>query len=188
VILSVARLFPAKGQSELIRAFAEVKREMPEARLIIAGQDYPPGLGYSLTLKSLVAQLGLTDAIRFVGHRKDIPRLMAACQVFALPSFEEPFGLVFAEAMAMKRPVVAVNSGGAPEVVVHGRTGLLSRPGDVSELAAHLLALLRDPAMRMRMGDQGRHLVETRFNPERMAGDAAQVYASVDPTHRDGRR
>jgi glycosyltransferase involved in cell wall biosynthesis len=93
-----------------------------------------------------------------------------------LASFEEPFGLVFAEAMAMKRPVVALASGGAPEVVDHGGSGLLAAPKDVEMIAAHLLTLLRDPALRARMGEHGRRRVETMFAPRRFARDAAALY------------
>jgi len=105
-----------------------------------------------------------------------VPRLLAASDVFAMPSFEEPFGLVYAEAMAMKRPVVALDNGGTPEVVDHGKSGLLSSPDDLPALAANLLTLLRDPALRARMGEYGRKQVELRFSPDRMARDMAAVY------------
>src|SRR5206468_5991867 len=104
---------------------------------------------------------------------------MAACDVFALPSFEEPFGLVYAEAMAMKRPVVALGNGGTPEVVEHGKSGLLSSPGDDEALANNIITLLRDPDLRARMGEYGRRQVETRFAPARMARDMEQVYGEL---------
>ena len=89
-------------------------------------------------------------------QRSDIAELLAACDVFALPSFEEPFGLVFAEAMAMKRPVVALANGGTPEVVEHGKCGLLSPPGDIDALAANLIRLLDNPELRTQFGEHGR--------------------------------
>jgi glycosyltransferase involved in cell wall biosynthesis len=104
---------------------------------------------------------------------------MAAADVFAMPSLGEPFGLVYLEAMAMRRPVVALDHGGTPEVVEHGRTGLLAAPGDVNGLAKHLLQLVRDPALRARMGDLGRRTVEERFTARRMASDMAGVYSEV---------
>ena len=76
------------------------------------------------------------------------PSVMAAADVFAMPSHEEPFGLVFVEAMAMRRPVVALADSGTVEVVEHGRSGLLSTWGDVDQLAADLRTLLLDPALR----------------------------------------
>jgi len=96
---------------------------------------------------------------------------MAACDVFCMPSSEEPFGLVFAEALAMKRPVVAIADGGTLEVVEHGQSGLLAAAGDVDALAAHLLTLLGDADMRARMGEYGREQVGLRFSPDRQASD-----------------
>jgi glycosyltransferase involved in cell wall biosynthesis len=108
-----------------------------------------------------------------------MPALLAASDVFALASSEEPFGLVFAEAMAMKKPVVALNDGGTPEVVEHGTCGLLSQKGDLDALAANLVRLLRDRPLRLRMGEFGRRRVETRFGSDRLANDAARLYAAV---------
>jgi glycosyltransferase involved in cell wall biosynthesis len=180
MVLSAARLFRAKGLVELVRATARARREVPELRLVVVGEDYPPGNGHGRELRRLAGELGIGDEVLFCGYRKDMASLMAACDIFALPSFDEPFGLVYAEAMAMKRPVVALDAGGAPEVVEHDRSGLLARPGDVEDLTRHLVTLLRDRPLRNRMGEHGRRVVETRFTPERMARDAAQVYASLD--------
>jgi glycosyltransferase involved in cell wall biosynthesis len=115
----------------------------------------------------------------FTGGRRDVARVMAACDVFTLPSFEEPFGLVFLEAMAMARPVVAIDNGGAPEVVEHGRSGLLAPPWDIQALASNITALLRDPELRARLGNYGRSRVLDYFTAERMARDAAQAYEAV---------
>jgi glycosyltransferase involved in cell wall biosynthesis len=81
--------------------------------------------------------------------------------------------------MAMKRPVVALTNGGTPEVVEHGKCGLLSAPGDIDALAANLLRLLDDPALRTQFGEYGRSRVEEQFTPQRMASDFAAVYARM---------
>ena len=86
---------------------------------------------------------------------------------------------MFAEAMAMKRPVVALTNGGTPEVVEHGKCGLLSTPGDIDGLAANLLRLLGDPALRTQFGEYGRSRVEQHFTPQRMASDFAALYARM---------
>jgi glycosyltransferase involved in cell wall biosynthesis len=104
---------------------------------------------------------------------------MSACDVFAMPSFEEPFGLVFAEAMAMCRPVVAISSGGALEVVSDGETGLLSPPGDPDALAENLCRILGDRTLGLQMGRAGRRRVEKEFSPERLSSDFAQLYTSL---------
>ncbi len=179
LIVSVARLFHWKGHSELIRALAIVKREMPAVRLAIVGADYPEGSGTTRTLLALAHDHGVAENVIFTGQRPDIDQLLAACDVFALPSFEEPFGLVYAEAMAMQRPIVALRNGGTPEVVDHGKSGLLAAPGDIEELAAHLLTLLRSPELRAQFGEYGRRQVEARFSPARMVDDFAQLYSRL---------
>jgi glycosyltransferase involved in cell wall biosynthesis len=104
---------------------------------------------------------------------------MAACDVFTMPSLEEPFGLVYLEAMAMQRPVVSLDNGGTPEVVEHGLSGLLSPPRDIDALARNIVLLLRDPALRARMGAHGRSRVLEYFNVGRMAQDAGAAYEAV---------
>ena len=178
-IVSVARLFRGKGHFELLSALALVKRKYPNVRLAIVGADYPPDSGTTRMLKEHARELGIGENVLFTGQRSDVALLLAACDVFSLPSFEEPFGLVFAEAMAMKRPVVALNNGGTPEVVEHGKCGLLSAPGDIDGLAANLLLVLGDPALRTQLGEYGRSRVERHFTPQRMASDFAELYARM---------
>ena len=177
VLLTVCRLFPEKGPGLLINAFALARREEPQMRLLVVGQEMTPG--YAQELADLASRLEVDDAVEFLGRREDVSSLMAASDIYAMPSFEEPFGLVFAEAMAMQLPVVALDSGGTPEVVEHGATGLLSQPNDTEALARNLLTLVRDPALRARMGVAGRSLVEEKFTIDRMARDVAHVYSHL---------
>jgi glycosyltransferase involved in cell wall biosynthesis len=181
VLVCAARLFRGKGQDLVIRALPVVAREFPDVRLLIVGRDDRQAMRTSFTeeLKALAAELGVAQHVIFTGLRSDMPDVMAAADVFALPSDEEPFGLVFAEAMAMKKPVVAFDNGGTPEVVEDGRTGLLSAPGNIAAISANILTLLRDPALRARMGEAGRGVVEARFTAERMAADVGRVYGSL---------
>ncbi len=179
LIVSVARLFHWKGHFELLRALALVKREYPNVRLAIVGSDFPADSGTTHKLQEHARELGIGENIVFTGQRSDVSLLLAACDVFSLPSFQEPFGLVFAEAMAMKRPVVALTNGGTPEVVEHGKCGLLSPSGDIDALAANLLRLLRDPALRAQFGEYGRSRVEAHFTPQRLASDFAAHYARM---------
>jgi glycosyltransferase involved in cell wall biosynthesis len=178
VVASASRLFHWKGHAELIRAVAIVRRELPGVRLVIAGADYgfAGGTGHMAELQALARELGVAEHVIFTGHRTDMARILAAADVFAMASFEEPFGLVFAEAMAMKRPVVGLDSGGAPEVIDHGGSGFLAPRGDIPALAEHLANLLRDSALRARMGEHGRRRVEAKFSPSRFASDAGRLY------------
>jgi glycosyltransferase involved in cell wall biosynthesis len=180
LLATVSRLFSWKGHTELLKALAIVHQRVSNVRLLIVGEDDPrahPRQGaYSVELKALARELGLSDAVIFAGHRKDVPRILAACDVYAMPSFEEPFGMVFLEAMAMKKPVVALNNGGTPEVVQHGQSGLLSQPYVIEELAANILTLLHNPDLRRFMGERGRMRVAESFNPRRMATDCERIY------------
>jgi glycosyltransferase involved in cell wall biosynthesis len=179
LIVSIARLFRSKGHFELLSALALVKRKYSNVRLAVVGSDYPADSGTTQMLDEHARELGVRENVVFTGQRSDIALLLAACDIFSLPSFEEPFGLVFAEAMAMKRPVVALTNGGTPEVVEHGKCGLLSPPGDIDALAANLLRLLDDPALRSQFGEYGRSRVEQHFTPTRMASDFAEIYAHM---------
>jgi glycosyltransferase involved in cell wall biosynthesis/lysophospholipase L1-like esterase len=178
LLASVSRLFAQKGQRELVRALALVRKEVPNVRLLVVGADALEVHGSSFTeeLKVIARELGVADSVVFTGERSDVPEIMAACDVFTLPSFEEPFGLVFLEAMAMRRPVVALDNGGAPEVVEHGLSGLLSPAEDVDALARNILTLLKDPELRARMGAHGRARVLEYFTGQRMARDAGRAY------------
>ena len=181
VVGIISRLFRWKGHEYLVEAMASVTRELPDARLVIVGEDDPraaweTGGSFSGKLKEQAARLDIAQNVLFTGFRTDVPQLMAAFDVFAHPSWEEPFGMVFLEAMAMRRPVVAWASGGAPEVVESGATGLLVPREAVGDLAAALVRLLRDPGLRQRMGAAGRQRVESLFTAERMAQRMLDVY------------
>ena len=177
VVLTICRLFPEKGPAALIEAMAVVTQHHPDARLLIVGQEMVPG--YADVLVQLAEQLDLAANVDLLGRRSDVEALLAACDIFAMPSLAEPFGLVFVEAMAMQVPVVALDSGGAPEVIVDDVTGLLSEPGDQVGLAKHLLELMADPSQRARLGEAGRRRAEARFTSQRMADDVAAVYERV---------
>lgn len=176
VMTCVARIFPRKAQLELVRALALLRPEWPNLRLMLVGEDYPPGTHYSEEVRALARELGVAEQLVFTGLRRDVARLMAASDLLAMAGHEEPFGLVYAEAMAMKRPVVALENGGTPEVVEHGKSGLLSRGSDTRALADNIRTLVADPALRTRMGEYGRQQVELRFTPKRLAEDVARVY------------
>jgi glycosyltransferase involved in cell wall biosynthesis len=176
-LLTVCRLFPAKGPADLIRVLPEIAAEHQDVRLFIVGQEMVHG--YLSELVALAKALGVAANVVFTGRRDDVPAFMAMADVFAMPSIGEPFGLVFLEAMAMALPVVALRSGGAPEVVEHGVTGWLSEPGDLEALRDHLLSLLRSPGEQCAMGSRGRRRLEDEFTSARMARDVEEVYGCL---------
>ncbi|MGZ3678285.1 MAG: glycosyltransferase family 4 protein [Ktedonobacterales bacterium] len=183
VLCVVSRLFPWKGHSELLKALALVKERNPSFRLLIVGEDDPratPGGGsYTAELNDLMRDLDLTEQVIFTGFRSDVASILAASDIYAMPSFEEPFGMVYLEAMAMKKPVVALDNGGTREVVEQNVTGVLSPPRDSSALAQHILTLLDNRELREQMGTRGRVRAERQFSPQQMANTVERVYRSI---------
>jgi glycosyltransferase involved in cell wall biosynthesis len=177
VVLTVCRLFPGKGTSELVRAFHDAGAAALGATLLVVGTEMEEG--YLEQLRADVHRFGIEDRVRFLGHRSDVSEVMAAADVFAMPSQFEPFGLVFAEAMAMELPVVALANGGSIEIVDHGVTGLLCAPGDADELAESLRVLLGEPAKRSELGRRGRQRVEELFTTQHMVARVAEVYTLI---------
>jgi glycosyltransferase involved in cell wall biosynthesis len=165
-ILCVARQYPRKHVADLLRALPAVRRAVPRARAVIAG-DGPE----HAALLALASQLRLGDAVSFTGALPDdeLARLYRHADVFCLPSVQEGFGIVFLEAMACGLPVVATGAAAIPEVVPQRQAGLLVPPGDAAALADALVELLSDAPMRAAYGAAGQAHVE-QFDWDRVAG------------------
>jgi glycosyltransferase involved in cell wall biosynthesis len=176
LLLHVGRLAPVKGQRELIEALALLRR--PDALAVLAGKDLETGGSYQCELEALAAELGVRERVVFAGYRDDVPALLAAADVFVLPSFVEGLPLTVLEAMAAARPVVASRVGGTPEAVVHGETGVLVPPGDVEALAGALNELLADPERARRLGEAGKQRVKERFSVGVMSDRVLAAYAA----------
>jgi glycosyltransferase involved in cell wall biosynthesis len=149
-ILTVAHLYPRKGVDTLLRAFAAVKRDAV-LRIVGSGPERE-------RLEHLARTVGIADRVHFLGHLP-FAALIAEYRnatIFALPTEQEGFGIVFLEAMASSLPIVATRAAAVPEVVVDGVTALLANPGDESTFARMLATLLDDAALRKRLGDAGR--------------------------------
>jgi glycosyltransferase involved in cell wall biosynthesis len=185
LLVIISRVVPPKGHQLLLAALAIVKKQVPQIKLLIVGGEDPSGGGledgrlFGPVLQQQVHELQLDENVVFTGPRSDIQHILAASDIFTMPAIGEGFGLSFAEAMAMKKPVVALDEAGTPEVVEHGKSGLLSQPGDVQQLAENILTLVKDPVLCKQMGEYGRTRIEQYFNAERMARDAEQVYRRV---------
>ncbi len=176
LLLCVARLDPQKGHPYLFAAMQEVCGQFPDARLVVVGGAQQGSEAYVAELRRQAGQPEVAGKIVFAGERKDVPRLMAACDVFVLASLWEGFGLVFVEAMAAARPVVATRVSAVPEVVADGETGLLVPPEDVPALAGAIIRLCGDAAERRRMGRNGYQRVRERFTAGRMVDETLAVY------------
>ena len=183
LIVQVAQLVDWKRQHLTIKALPGVLERHPTARLMLVGAEpaRPPSSGeaYTETLRRQVAAAGLEEQVIFTGRRSDVREILAAADVFTLPSVGEPCALALVEAMAMGKPVVSVRAGGTPELVEDGKAGLLGEPDDAEQLAANLLALIDEPERRRRMGEYGRRRALDYFSVQRMAEDVESVYRFV---------
>ncbi|MBI2217758.1 MAG: glycosyltransferase [Candidatus Rokubacteria bacterium] len=171
---TVGRLVAFKGQRVLLEAFARLLGSHPSVELVIVGDGPDRG-----ALEARARELGVAAAVRFTGHREDVADLVAAVDVFVLPSVAEPSGRVLLEAMALERPIVATAAGGVPEVVVDGVTGLLVRPADPDALAKAVAALLDDPGRARALARAGRRRVEEHYSLARHAERVGAIYRAV---------
>lgn len=179
--LTVSRLEPntPKGIDHTIAAFAQAASDLPEGtRLVIAGagEDHA-------RLERLARVLGVGDVVELAGRvsAERLATLFAGCFAFVLPSANEGFGLVFVEAMSQGRPVIAAGSGGAPEVVSDGKTGILVDYGDVVAIADAMTSLAGDRDRAVALGAAGLERVRDRFTFQRYAGEIAAALDHLVP-------
>lgn len=155
----VAALRPEKNHAQLIQAMAVVRRAIADAQLLIVG-DGPE----RDNLVRLAHELGIAEAIHFLGTRSDIPELLSAMDVFVLTSHMEANPVSILEAMATGKPIVAPRVGSIPESVLDGETGYLTHPGNADEVADRLITLFQQCDRARSMGQRGRNLVEERWS------------------------
>jgi glycosyltransferase involved in cell wall biosynthesis len=167
------RLQRWKGQDVFVEAAAEVARRYPQARFaIVGGSVFGLEPEFLDGLKRRAAELNLSDRLIFTGFRKDVARLMAACDVVCHTTrVAEPFGMVVIEAMALGRPVVATRGGGPSEIIDPEVSGVLVEPDDPRALAAAMVALAEDAGRRQAIGARGAARVRESFTIDRMASE-----------------
>lgn len=176
----VGRVMPWKGQDVFIKSAVKAVEEFPDLRLLIIGDDPAPGKPFRKAMEVLAKEKGIADNVVFMGWQRDIPAKLAQLDIFVHASVRpEPFGIVIIEAMAMKKPVIATDAGGVPEIVVLGETGYLTPIGDTGTMEEALLKLLRDPEGAMRMGEKGRKRVEQFFDIRLNASRLQEFYDSL---------
>jgi glycosyltransferase involved in cell wall biosynthesis len=179
LVVMVAQLTAWKRQTTLIEAFRMVVQSYPNARALLVGRDWDTGAGYTDSLRGLIAEAGLGRHVHLVGQRRDVPQILAAADIVTLPSVDDPCPLAHIEAMAMATPIVTVQTGGAPELVEDGKSGLVGPVDDSAQLATNIVALIDDPSLRREMGAHARQHVLEYLNVRRMASDVEAVYRRV---------
>ncbi len=182
-VLYVGRLEKRKGINSLLQAIPKVMSRASHCKFIIAGADTgdaPHGTSYQEHFASFAAPAA-REATTFLGYVEAaaLSQLYADCDIFVAPSLSESFGLIFLEAMAHAKPVVAFHAGAVPEVVAHCETGILVELGSTTELANALIRLAENVEMRQEMGMRGYQRVRTRFTTERMVEETVACYRQI---------
>ena len=174
IVGNVAALTEHKDHATLLAAMSRVLEAVPNARLVVVGAG-----GLRSRLEHDARRLGIGPRCVFTGFRPDPDRLIPAFSLLCLTSRTEALGTSLLDAMCFERPVVATATGGIPEVVDHGRTGLLVPVGDIGALARALVELLRSPERRQALGRAGRRRFEQEFTAERMVEATLDLYAEL---------
>lgn len=170
LVVYVSRLTPRKDPATLVRAVRALRERRPDLLLWIAGESTPED-------RERLEKVAEGDAaVRFLGHRDDVPRLLAAADLFVLPSLSEPFGLAPLEAMLARTPVIVSDADGFRDYMRDGDNGLVFPKGNAEALAAAMDRMLSDAGLRARCADEGERTVRGRFHAERMIDETEALY------------
>lgn len=174
VLGNVGRFSAQKNPLDWVRVAGLVARKRPDCRFLLVGDGPLRG-----KVELALAEEGIADRTVLTGLRRDVPRMLAAMDVFLLTSLWEGLPRVIPQAMAMEVPVVANRADGTAEAIRHGETGYLVEPGDVESAAAYCLELLSDPVRRRQMGAAGRAYALEEFDVRQMIAQIAALYESL---------
>jgi len=174
LIGTVGRLVEQKGMNYFLTAAKQLLKEFPNLTFVIVGDG--PDLG---KLQQMAKELRIENKVRFTGVRYDMANVYASLDVFALASIEEGMPMTLLEAMASRLPVAATAVGAVPQIVIPGETGMLVKARDAAEMAQAIAALLRDPALRERLGANGQRKVHERFSSQVMSQNYYQLYTRL---------
>jgi glycosyltransferase involved in cell wall biosynthesis len=178
---TVAILRKGKGHDEVLAAAAQVLREAPaQPKIHFAFAGDGPQFE---NLQRRIAEQGLTGRVHLLGLRRDVPQVLASLDLFVLATRREALGTSFIEAQAMGLPVIGCRTGGVPETMLEGETGLLVPVQDAPALAAAILSLTRDPARRRAMGEHAANFVRERYAVEKMVDGMETLYRRLLEGH-----
>jgi glycosyltransferase involved in cell wall biosynthesis len=181
----IAQITPWKAQDDAIRILARVRETHPGAQLAIVGETKFVGRDVTFDnpafrrgLDELAAELGVSDAVHFLGEREDMPDVLAALDLLLVPSWQEPFGRTVIEGMAMGRAVLATAAGGPREIIHDGVDGVLLPPREPAAWAEAATRLLSDRGELERLGAAARASVQ-RFDRDRYADAIIALYRGI---------
>lgn len=176
VVMSTGRLVRVKGFEVLIKSAREILNDFPDAAFVIVG-----GGKTKKELADLTKKLGLEKNVRLLGERKpsEIPGLLAACDVFALPSLKEAQPRALIEAMACGKPIVGTKVGGVPNTIEDGKTGVLVKPGNARQLANAIKGLLSNKKLSRKLGRNARRVAVEKYSWDKVAKQTYELYEQV---------
>ena len=174
VVAVVGRLRREKGHRFLLEAIAQLRRDFPAILLVVAGDG-----SLRAELEQNAAALGIRDHVRFLGFRTDVPEILAAADLFVLPSLAEGLGTAAIEAAAAGRPVVASRVGGLTDIIRDGETGRLVEPGDAAALTRAIAQLLADWQLAKRLAQAARRYASEHFTVAALVEKTEAVYAQM---------
>jgi L-malate glycosyltransferase len=164
IIGCLGRLDPQKGQEEFVRAIPILLRNHKNIHFVIAGEETHEKQLFAKHLQEIIRSQNISASIQFLPFTDEVPEFMSALDIFVLPSYSETFGYVLVEAMAMKKAIVATDSGGVPEIITNDKTGLLIPPRDVTALAEALDKLIKNSKLRNSLSSQAYKDSRNRFD------------------------
>lgn len=174
VITTVAVLREPKGIQFMLQAIPAILKETPKLFYVIAGDG-----DYRTALEELSTQLNIQEHVIFLGHRTDIPEILAASDLFVFPTLQDALPTVLFEAMAVGLPIIASEVGGVPEIIRHQENGFLIPPADPSSLAGACIHMLRDRDYSGRLSRSALHTVKDRFDIKKQIQNLVSLYDQV---------
>lgn len=168
---TVSRLTEEKGHTYLIDAFAKILRKFNNSYLIIAGEGPLEG-----SLRAKARDLGLAERVIFTGFREDVAGIIAAMDIFLMPSISEGLPMAVLEAMAARKPIIASNVGGIPSVIHDKETGLIIEPGDPDSIVEAVTILLKDKILSTELANNAAKFVGEKFSLSNMVSKYEEVY------------
>jgi N-acetyl-alpha-D-glucosaminyl L-malate synthase BshA len=173
LVCHVSNFRPVKRVMDVVETFAKIAAKVP-SRLLMLG-DGPE----RSKAEAFARAHNLRDRVIFLGNVPNLEEILGACDLFLLPSESESFGMAALEAMASEVPVIATDTGGLPEVVIDGEAGYLLPVGDVAGMAERGIEILRDDALRKRMGKRAREIAVEKFDEEKIVPRYRELYERV---------
>jgi glycosyltransferase involved in cell wall biosynthesis len=184
VVSLVGKLVELKGHKTLLRAAPIILESFPNTYFLLVGAELAGRhKEYAHSVKALPKELGIGDRVIFTGFRSDVPQIMAASDVIThCSTYPDPFPGVVLQAMAVGKPVVAANLGGAPEQIKHGVSGILVEPKNSEALARAICSLLADSTKRVQVGQAAANRVRSKFASEQFFLQLANLYGELIST------